>query len=707
MKEHEYCNDPKLSYAEKEALGCFTGRSAVVKKGNAPRHHRAMPIDPIGGGVVPFVGPRIKPGKAPPSRRKLPVTPYDPRSRGGKSAKIAEAGGGAAIAGGIIPNFKLPEMNPETYMQMEDPGIEMSSMLDGGGEAANFPMQRIDPYENLIKPDAPQPVDPSLDPIDPIVNVPDPINPSSGETFESSYDLSADADVLIDVGLDDAELDALNAQVAEWTRAQTLVEGIEGSGEGSADIAEFAADAVEEEVAGATAEEAAAEAALIGGEEAGITTGALAGGLALGPETLGASVLLGGAVAGLMAAFTKSPPNLKHPKANRIAGKDRDSMIKKLDKDPKNSGVVKVLRQDGPVFLVVLNSLDKKTGKHAIRIVHQLDTAGLAKAKATLELNPNAYKGVDVVILDAMGLSKKLTEGWNGTDNLYRLEAGQKPPTDSDVQKAKDEQMKLNKSLQAQSVWKKYQDDLKNNKYQGADRDSMTRKLLQWSWDHNLDPKTGKLLTPDQISKRGDRPSDFVPQSITGQGIIDKMQKKLAGDSSIELSQSEVRYLKSIGFDASTGDIGALYRSIQNEVMSTNLKKYSNMQDSDDKKYFYQSILRYAWEHNMKPTGGYLNPDEIRNKGLEPPKIPPDLQDQYDKDKSDYEAHKDQYNKDFQKYKDKLKNYSAFKDLRVKQQAFQNQVDAARNTGGDPSTAQAQLDKINQKISDAYDNMSV
>ena len=131
------------------------------------------------------------------------------------------------------------------------------------------------------------------------------------------------------------------------------------------------------------------------------------------------------------------------------------------------------------------------------------------------------------------------------------------------------------------------------------------------------------------------------------------------------------------------------------------------MADGDDKKYFHQSILRYAWEHNMKPTGGYLNPDEVKNKGIEPPKVPPDLQNKYDKDKQDYQNHKDQYNKDFQKYSDKLKNYAVFSDLRVKQQAFQNQVDAARNTGGDPSTAQAQLDKINQQIADAYDKMSV
>ena len=271
-------------------------------------------------------------------------------------------------------------------------------------------------------------------------------------------------------------------------------------------------------------------------------------------------------------------------------------------------------------------------------------------------------------------------------------------------------QSKLNKDLQAQSVWKKYQDALRSNKYQGADRDAMKHKLLQWSYDHGLDPSTGKLLTPDQISKRSARPGNYIAPTVTGQDIIDKMKKKLAGDKSVELSQSEVRYLKSIGFDPETGSLGNLYASIQVQVMKSNLKKYNAMPDGDDKKYYHQSILRYAWEYNMTPDGsgnGYLNPDEIKNKGSEPPEIPPDIQAGFDKDKADYENKKQQYDKDFQKYQQKLAKYSAFQDLRVQQMNAQNLVDKLRNTGKDYDDAQSKLDEINTKIADMYDRMSV
>ena len=140
--------------------------------------------------------------------------------------------------------------------------------------------------------------------------------------------------------------------------------------------------------------------------------------------------------------------------------------------------------------------------------------------------------------------------------------------------------------------------------------------------------------------------------------------------------------------------------------MKANLGKYSGMPDSDDKKYFYQTILRYAWEHNMNPDGSFMNPTQIANKGAEPGKIPQDLQDKYDKDKADYDKNKEKYDKASQDYKDRLDTFKGIQDLLLERQTLQSKIDGARNSGQDDSQLQDDMDELNDKIGDEYQKMS-
>ena len=740
------CNNPSIPIAEKMQLGC-PGYEKNLQQVRKPRGHRMV----IGGGLIPRELPGID-NRVGPIRRRLPGIGDDTRIfPGGKDNTGQIAGGttigGAGVLGGgvAMSGFEPIEVVSAETMAGIRQGI--SSYMSGGGQAltdegglelqelgamdamniergvmpgegpAPTPYEPLEPLEPIQMPDLPPsifdaPVEPT--PIAPepaaLPEVPESVLSSvknllgdqATATMEVPEEGAEASEFTTELGLE--EIGDITMDVGAYGAAETTAIGL-GAVEGGteASVAGFAAEAGAE----VASEAAIGTAAAIGGEEAGIATGALAGGIALGPETLGLSVVIGGLIAGITAIFANSKEkfNPKHPQAYRIhGGKEGRELAKKFDEHDNTKKYADWIRGPGNVYLVVLGKLGDN-GKHIVQVVKQLDSDGLAKAQAVLEKNPDAYKGYDPNVLKALGLNPNLsTQSWNKDPNTIWRDDGINRPTNDEISKATDDINKLDKDLTNQQIFKNNKEALERGDFKGSDKTAMENKLKRFAYDNNIDYLTGKLMTPEQIANKSPIPPiPTVIPKITQKDVLDKMRKKLDGDNSIEFSKGEMDWLKSQGFVEGQSNKGTLDMINQNLIYKSWMDQYNSMADGNDKKYMYQQIQGWLWDHNMNPDGTYMNPDQIKNKPPRPSNVPPDIQKEFDDRKAEYEKNKAAYDQKYQEYQKKLEQYKTVKDLEVERQAVQAELDHKRNRGEDFSDEIDKLKEIGNKMADIHD----
>jgi len=737
------CNNPAVSDALKASYGCPNIRTNAMRQKLRKQHK--MPSLPGGGAAdIDYKSPGM--GRVGPVRRKLAAGDIGtdpgilPPGVGGIS-DVGRAGlggvGGQAVAGGGVLSQSADAFEPielisgetmqglrqgiSTYFSggyggaaAEEGGLEMSdiptsltSVLDYNPitRRGTMPEERINPYENLEPPSIPDPVV-EPEPVAELPEVPESVMSSIQNLFGEQATATMEAvpettEATMETGLLAEETADVAIDLSAYATAETTAIGmgaVEGAGE--AGLTGFAAEAGAE----AAGEAAIGGAAAIAGEEAGVAAGALAGGLALGPETLGASIVIGGLIAGITAIFAGSKRKFdpKHPQAYRVhGGKEGRDLAKKFDKDPATKKYADWIRDPNQnVFLVVLDKLGDN-GKHIVQVVKQMDADGLAQAQATLERNPDAYKGYDPSVLKALGLNPNLsTQSWDKDPKSLWRDDGITQPTDEQISKANTDIDKLNTDLTNLAIFKKNKKLLDDGTYKGTDKDAMLVKLKQFAFDNHIDFDSGKLMTPDQISKLdpNSRVKDFVAPKITGKDIMDKMRKKLGGDQSVEFSQSEMNWLTSQGWVDGKSNNSTLDMINQNLIYKASMDKYNQMPDGTDKKYFYQQVQGWLWDHNMNPDGTYMNPDQIKNKGTKPPAVPPDVQKSYDENKAKYDKDKADYDKAYADYQDKLDKYKSVRDLLDQRDNLHNQLVSKYGKGEDTSDVQKQIDDLNDQI---------
>lgn len=190
-------------------------------------------------------------------------------------------------------------------------------------------------------------------------------------------------------------------------------------------VARGAVDAVEtgielEEIGTGVSTARAVATTLEAGEVASAETSALA---SAGLTLLAGAVAFGITEAGLRIA----EGILGQPRSGivKVEGTIKDKLLEELNKNPDiNKKAINEINSGEEYFITTTEEKDKD-GKLKTILVKRLSGSDFAEAVNTAKRFPDAYKGVDPYILQAMGLSRDLsTKSADELDNLYAEDLG-------------------------------------------------------------------------------------------------------------------------------------------------------------------------------------------------------------------------------------------------------------------------------------------
>lgn len=332
-----------------------------------------------------------------------------------------------------------------------------------------------------------------------------------------------------------------------------------------------------------------------------------------------------------------------------------------------------------------LQEILKNGGFYPTSIVHELDATGLAKAKAALQLNSNAYKNIDPSVLSALGLSDSLSKGWNGTSNIYRDDDDfAKNVTDDMVNQARGMAQQVMTATQAQATWSKNKATLDGMQKGGEEYNYYKSLMNRFAWTNFLDPITGKTTGVRNQKHQGTKPPILPPPKES----FDDISKKVQNNQ--ELSRAEQDYLTGIGYNKQT----SITQFTDSITYKHNLEMINKTTDPTKRKYYQQQLRQYAYDHGLDSNGVSLNKGQ-RQAGTRPSDIPEDMQKQYDND--------------MKKYNQDSVNYAKYKELRnvmYRRQTLQHQADHLLDTGQNYNDVQTQIDALNQQIHNKYDDIN-
>jgi hypothetical protein len=472
-----------------------------------------------------------------------------------------------------------------------------------------------------------------------------PLNMDAADVLLESDEVNTTSQTMNDLdgweNLDPIDTGVLEAHAGETSAGQTFAEGLGDEEMIDVPLSEYAGSVAAEGI----------------GTEAGVDAAVAGTSLEMAGATLGASIVIGGLIA--IAAGGKGHHDIKKPGIHQLEGHDRRVARRVLELKLENAiydkndqktidGYKKAigqLRSGGPVYVVTMQN--KVNGKYPTVITHKLSEYGFANAIVTVQQNPNAYKGVDPNILAAMGLNSNLTNGWDGKSPIiadnHNVDSGT-------YEKAKEQLNTYTDILKAQEV-------LKNNiktldTLNGDDRTAFESKLKQYCYDNNISYPDGKPLTPDQISNKGDRPSDFT-NNVKGSEILAKAAryqmeiKEWYSGKPIPknpLSKAEIDYLKKLGYDPHDPIKFSIAQLKNRLTYEENLKKADTM-TGDSRLYYLQKLKQYAYDHNLDTNGNSL-PAGTKSTGNRPSDIPPEIEKEYEQQMEQFRNYQNNQNID-------------------------------------------------------------
>jgi len=400
-------------------------------------------------------------------------------------------GGSTNIRSGLRNRFNRNNFNQtrRDYNQLEErPTRPLPTAPKEPGE---IEMSEIPEPKNLVEPELPAEAE-----TEPLL----PEEPELEEELEAEELAPVEEDFAVEA-LEPLEMESAEALETSVGASESIAEAFGVGGE---------VELTEMGIAGAeiAGEEAiAGGAGAIAGEEAGIFAGAGA----LAPETLGLSLVVGGIVGGLIAVFAPHQhKNVKFPTAGSVkllTDKDKKEMIKNMNKDHTgkyDKTISQLNGYKGDYYLATTNEKDSD-GHYKSVLVRRLTPNQLAKALITLQHDPNAYKGTDPAILEAMGLNPDLSKKQDPHRalNPNMLAEGVDFPDDDLIFKAMDDREKLLNQLTPMATYK--QNLKKLDTLSGEDKEVFQKVLDAYAWDNNLNAD-GTAMSKTQIKNKGERP---------------------------------------------------------------------------------------------------------------------------------------------------------------------------------------------------------
>ena len=376
---------------------------------------------------------------------------------------------------------------------------------------------------------------------------------------------------------------------------------------------------------------------------------------------------------------------------HKLSDKERAAMEKEaeanktVEKCGRGTGCTMDYNDKGKKLNDILNA----GGFYPTTIVHEGDAISLAKWKATLQLDHDAFKGVDPNLLRGMGLNPDLSKGWDGKSNVFRDGFDTTNITDDMVNQATGIAQQDITAAQAVAQWKQNKTQLDKYKKGSVEYNYLKSLMDHLAWAKNLDPATGKSKGVGDYKTDEWKKSEPKILPAPTESFDDIVNKVKAGT---ELSNAEQKYLSNLGYDPhnSRTSIEQFQASLQ---YKHDLDMINKVTDPTKKKYYLQQLKQYAWKNGLGADGTPLDKGQ-KQAGDEPADIPEDIQKQYDADKAKYDQNNIEYHK-----------YDEIRDLMGRRQELFHQADTLLDQGHDYSDVMAQINALNQQISNKYGNL--